>query len=191
MKLVTGMAHNNRFDHEIFTFTKPGRESNGRFTEMVITLGSGGTAGLDGISHRHPQAAEIFTVTKGQIKVIQNDIPVTIGVGESATVPPNTSHYFKNAIDDVSEVTVRFEPALDHDTFFANFSAWRELHPEWFGENGEMSIYLAAKLAAEYPNHMYISNAPIMLQKVIMPLIYTVGRLFMGKRFGQFRYEKG
>ena len=190
MKLETGIAHNNHFDHEIFTFTKLGHETNGEFMEMVITLGSGGSAGLDGLFHRHPQAKEIFTVTKGCIKVMKDGITHEIREGESITVLPNTPHYFRNAIPEESEVTVRFEPALQYDTFFANFAEWREQHPEWFGARGDMPIFLLSKMSAEYPNHMYANKIPIFLQKVIMSLIYHVGKLFVSKDYGAFRYER-
>ncbi len=188
MKLTKGTAHNNHFDKEIFTFTKLGDESNGQFMEMEITLEPGGTAGIDALFHRHPKASEIFSVTQGKIKVFKETEAQEYQVGESVTVPPNTPHYFKNANNGVSKVTVRFEPALQYDEFFANFAAWREEHPEWFGSDGSMPLFLSAKLAASYPDHMYLNNVPIALQKLAMSVVYNIGRLFHRNAF-MFRYQ--
>ena len=84
--------------------------------EMVITLGPEGSAGLDGLFHRHPDAAEIFTVTKGCIKVIRDGETYEVPAGQTITVPRNTPHHFRNAIPAESEVTVRFRtcPRLRH-----------------------------------------------------------------------------
>ena len=188
MKLTKGTAHNNHFDKEIFTFTQLGEESNGEFMEMEITLESGGTAGIDALFHRHPKSAEIFTVTQGKIKVFKGTEAQEYSVGETVTVPPNTPHYFKNAADAVSKVNIRFEPALRYDQFFANFAAWRELNPEWFGEDGKMPLYLFAKLAAEYPDHMYMNHIPISLQKFVLAIIYRLGKLRHGTSY-PLRYQ--
>ena len=188
MKLQKGTSHNNLFDKELFTFTTLSEETNGAYTEMKITLQKGGSAGAGGPLHIHPNSSEKFMVRTGKIAVQINSETKIVSAGETYEVPPGTPHVFKNISDSQTVVDIVFTSALKNDLFFANFSAARELHPEWF-KNGKVPIYFFAKLADTYPNQFYFPRIPIFLQKLTFRLIHSLGKLFFGKDHMKFRYE--
>ena len=68
--------------------------------------------------HVHPSAEESFEVLEGSLDVFKEGAWTTLQPGESATVPPNVRHTFRNATDEMAKVLIRIRPAGRSEAFF-------------------------------------------------------------------------
>ena len=101
---------------DTYTVLLSGDQTGGRFAtiDMLVPPGAGPPP------HRH-DFEECFRVLEGAIEVrFRDDAPVLLRVGESANVPANAPHSFRNAGDVPARLLCTVAPA-GLERFFAEF----------------------------------------------------------------------
>jgi mannose-6-phosphate isomerase-like protein (cupin superfamily) len=101
---------------DTYTVLLSGRQTAGRFAmiDMLVPPGAGPPP------HRHG-FEECFRVLEGTIEVrFRDEPPVRLGVGESANVPGNAPHSFRNPGDVPARMVCTVAPA-GLEEFFAEF----------------------------------------------------------------------
>ena len=68
----------------------------------------------------------------GVLKVMIDGVPAIARAGQMVTVPRGAAHYFANAHDGPTEVTIRFTPAQSQLRFFISFSTFAATRQDWF-----------------------------------------------------------
>ncbi|MCD6012577.1 MAG: cupin protein [Flavipsychrobacter sp.] len=71
--------------------------------------------------HIHYNQDEIFTVQKGELKVIIDGVPHIAGPGGRIVVPKGVRHIASNNKEEVMDAVVDYTPTLDHVPFFQCF----------------------------------------------------------------------
>ena len=94
------------------TFVKTSSESDGKISELEITLQSGGKNPI----HYHKSYSETFTAIDGEAGIgLGKKVKKILNPGESYTVEPNTLHYWFNPTD--REIKFRVEIKPGHEGF--------------------------------------------------------------------------
>lgn len=89
------------------TFLKTATQTNGAYTEVLVTLMPGG-----GNSHHyHTSFSETFIPVEGALTVGLNKTIKQLLPGEFATVKPMESHYFANKTQNIIRFKVKLSPA--------------------------------------------------------------------------------
>ena len=165
----------NAFNKETFIFHDP-REGLAS-TEFQVLLDAGGSGGGNAVAHIHPGSDEQFTVHAGVLKVMINGVPTIAKAGETVTVPRGAAHYFANAHDGPTEVTIRFTPAQSQLRFFICFATVAATRQEWFDARGAPHKLLMALMLNTYRGHFYLAGVPVWLQKVMFAAMAPIARL--------------
>jgi mannose-6-phosphate isomerase-like protein (cupin superfamily) len=169
------MVLRNALNGETFIFSGPlDAEDAARFD---VVLERGGSGGGNAIEHVHPCAEERFTVRSGRIEVVIAGKAHALGPGEQAAVPAGQPHYFINAYDGVTELTVEFSPPQRHLRFFANFASLTQKRPEWFSAKGDAPLLLIALVLHAYRDHLYLARLPVRVQKLMFAALAPLARL--------------
>ena len=169
----------NEFNGETFVFRHGADDPNN--AEFDVVLEPGGSGGADALEHIHPLADEHFTVHSGAILVSIKGVQHTVLAGDEVVVPRGMPHFFKNAVDGVTEITIRFTPAGQQLRFFANFSFLAAHRKQWFSKKGVPHFLLMALVLATYKDCLYLAGSPIFLQKLLFASLAPIARL-MGYR---------
>lgn len=82
-------------------------------------------------------------------------------------MPRGEPHFFANASDGVTELTIEFTPAQQHLRLFANFESLAQKRPQWFSDRGDPNFLLIALALHTYRDHLYLAGPPIFLQKLL------------------------
>jgi mannose-6-phosphate isomerase-like protein (cupin superfamily) len=104
-------------DGSIYAVTAPAAESGGEFVEMEFTLPPGSVSPPP---HVHHGLTEEYEVIEGSLDVMSAGAWTTLGPGESASIPPETLHTFKNRsgatvrVRNVHRPAARFEDYIEH-----------------------------------------------------------------------------
>src|SRR3954468_24236887 len=101
---------------DTYTVLLSGEQTNGRFAmlDMLIPPGGGPPP------HRH-NFEECFRVLAGSIEVRLRDLPpVRLAAGDSANIPANAPHAFRNTADAAARLLCTVAPA-GPESFFAEF----------------------------------------------------------------------
>lgn len=170
-----GAVLRNAFNKETFVFSS--RLDDPDVAKFDVVLEEGGSGGGNALVHVHPGADEHFTVRTGRIKVVVDGQERIVGPGECAIVPRGRPHYFANASEGNSEITVEFRPAQQHLRFFANFASIADKHPGWFSAAGDPNFLLVALKFDTYRDHLYLAGIPAIVQKVLFAVLAPVARL--------------
>jgi quercetin dioxygenase-like cupin family protein len=170
-----GAVLRNAFNKETFIFSGPVDDPDVARFDVMLEIG--GSGGGNALVHVHPGADEHFTVKTGRIKVVLNGQERIVGPGECAIVPRGRPHYFANASEGNSEVTVEFRPSQQHLRFFANFASIAEKHPDWFSVAGDPDLLLVALTLNTYRDHLYLAGIPAIVQKVLFAALAPIARL--------------
>ena len=173
--LQQGAVIRNRFNGETFTFSGP--LDDRQVARFDVTLEKGGTGGANAFVHIHPVADERFTVRSGRLKVVLDGKECFLGAGEDIVVPRGRPHFFANANEGTTEMTVELRPAQQHVRFFANFASLAQNRPEWFSHTGVAHLLLMALVLRRYPNHLYGARLPVLVQKLLFAALAPVARL--------------
>jgi len=94
-----------------------GEESAGRFMVSLITL----APGFGPPPHHQPQEDELFLVVDGEVEITIGNETKTVGQGDFAYAPPNTTHAFR-AIGDKPAVLFSINSPGGHERGFEFFS---------------------------------------------------------------------
>jgi mannose-6-phosphate isomerase-like protein (cupin superfamily) len=68
--------------------------------------------------HLHPTTEESFEVIEGSLDVLRDGGWTTLRSGETATVPCNVRHTFRNSSGETTKVFIRIQPAGRSEAFF-------------------------------------------------------------------------
>ncbi|MCJ1351822.1 MAG: hypothetical protein MMC33_001806 [Icmadophila ericetorum] len=91
-------------------FEKYGRETNGAYTEVTVSIAPGG----QNAAHWHGSYSETFTAEKGQVGIYSKNVgKIMLSPGESKTVMPGEVHYFFNPGEEDVEMKVLLQPARE------------------------------------------------------------------------------
>jgi quercetin dioxygenase-like cupin family protein len=159
----------NAFNLETFHFDQPLHDPDRAV--LTVRLEKGGSGGGNGLVHVHPLADETFTVLSGRLKVVISGYARLVDAGSSVTVPRGAPHFFANAHDGPTEMTVAFTPAQQQLRFFANFALLTENRPGWFSAAGAPRLLLIALVFNAYRDHMYLAGPPIWMQKALFAIL--------------------
>ncbi|GAA1157261.1 cupin domain-containing protein [Kribbella jejuensis] len=100
--------------------------------------------------HLHREAAELFFVLKGSLRVLTGQDLIVLGVGDFLHVPPNTPHAFEAAGDEPAEVLFVLTQAKPR------FGYYRLLEGAYRGETDWAEVAATSDL---YDNHYVESSA--------------------------------
>ena len=165
----------NAFNKETFIFHDP-REGLPSAAFRVL-LDAGGSGGGNAVAHIHPESDEHFTVHTGVLKVMIDGQPALARAGETVTVPRGAAHYFANAHDGPTEVTIRFTPAQSQLRFFISFATIAATRQDWFDAQGVPHKLLLALMLHTYRDHFYVAGPPVWLQKIMFAVLAPIARL--------------
>jgi mannose-6-phosphate isomerase-like protein (cupin superfamily) len=68
--------------------------------------------------HVRPNKEESFEILEGSLDVFKDGGWTTLTLGETATVPPNLRHTFRNSSDETTKLVIRIQPAGRSEAFF-------------------------------------------------------------------------
>ncbi len=173
--ITIGMRLRNEFNKETFIFTHDVADAS--IAEFDVHLDPGGSGGGNAMEHIHPHADERFTVHRGAIAVTVNGISHHVAAGESFTVPMGASHCFRNAVDDKTELTIRFSPSGQQLRFFANFATIVSQKTNWFKSDGAPHFLLMALILSVYRDCYFVAGPPFWLQRAIFGALAPLARL--------------
>jgi mannose-6-phosphate isomerase-like protein (cupin superfamily) len=165
----------NAYNKETFVFTHPWEE--GTSSRMDVVLGKGGSGGGNAIPHIHPETDEIFTVNSGRVMVMVDGQEHFASEGQSITVPKGASHFFRNAFDGDTHLTVTFVTAQQHLRFFLNLARWTSECPGYFKADGSVKLLPIALGLHAFRDHLYIAGPPVLVQKLLFAVLAPVARL--------------
>lgn len=165
----------NAYNKETFVFTHPWEE--GTSSRMDVVLGKGGSGGGNAIPHIHPETDEIFTVNSGRVMVMVDGQEHFASEGQSITVPKGASHFFRNAFDGDTHLTVTFVTAQQHLRFFLNLARWTSECPGYFKADGSVKLLPIALGLHAFRDHLYIAGPPVLVQKLLFAALAPVARL--------------
>ena len=171
---------------ERFVFRATAAETDGKMLRMDTFLDAGG--GVRRPLHAHPKQEERFIVHDGVLGLSLDGDEQLIEAGEEVTVTADTPHTFWNGSEEALHITTEHRPALRFGEFIrAMVQLDREngLNTEGMPANP----FVAAMLITEFADEMQPSDIPVPVQRVLFPVLSTVGR-FLGYRPPQYRAEQ-
>jgi mannose-6-phosphate isomerase-like protein (cupin superfamily) len=152
------------------TFIKTSDDTNGQFTEVLVTLNANG----DGPpTHRHVFQTEMFEAIDGRLGLDCGNKKLILEPGQSFTVPSNTLHRCYSL--DGKEITFRgiFSPACSIEYFLTEmFEACNRRNSK--DPSAFDGCYILRQTRGEY----YLGEVPTFVQQTIFPLIAVCGKLF-------------
>ncbi|MEM8860769.1 MAG: cupin domain-containing protein [Chloroflexota bacterium] len=166
MQVQVGDQFVNNVTGERYVFKATAASTGGAY----VAFENFAPAGLKGPpSHLHPKQTETFTVLEGQLTLTMEGKTVTLGPGESVTVPIGVAHTFDNSQGDDVLFQVRLEPALDSEQFFAGIV-------KIANDSGRAtpSLRQLSKLIHDQESRFQIAGLPQWLQNLLFSLL---GRL--------------
>jgi len=104
-------------DGSIYEVRAAAADSGGEFVEMVFTLPPGSVSPPP---HVHAGLTEEYEVLEGTFEVMSDGAWTTLSPGQSASVPPETLHTFRNRsgapvrVRNVHRPPARFEDYIEH-----------------------------------------------------------------------------
>ena len=168
------MVRRNAFNGETFIFSEAGMDCD--VARFDVVLERGGSGGGNALAHVHPKADERFIVHSGRLKVVIGGKGHIVEAGEGTVVPCGAAHYFVNANDGPTEMTVEFRPAQNFIRFFANFATLAEQHTKWFSSKGDPHLLLIALTFHTYRDHIYLAGVPIWAQRLLFAALAPLAR---------------
>lgn len=104
-------------DRSVYAVTSAAADSGGEFVGMEFTLP---TTMVSPPPHVHDGITEEYEVLEGTLSVMRGGEWITLRAGESASIPPDTVHTFKNEsgatvrVRNVHRPPGRFEDFIEH-----------------------------------------------------------------------------
>lgn len=94
---------------------KTAAETEGQLFETEWEFGpqTGGTP-----IHTHPQALETFEVLQGELDIYTQGTWKTLTKGQTTSIEKGAPHTLRNASNEVTRVTMAFQPAMKYDQYF-------------------------------------------------------------------------
>ncbi len=165
-----GLTITNPHNGDRITFLKTAADTHGELLAFEEVRG-GGFQGPP--AHLHPHQEERFIVLSGSACLIVNGQEHILKDGEELTIPPMTSHTWRNVSDGEVHLITEFRPALKIENFFESLYVLAGQ-----GKRGELSrpdLLQMALLALAYES--YMAGPPIWVQKVIFSILKPIALL--------------
>jgi quercetin dioxygenase-like cupin family protein len=163
----------NRFempDRSVYEVTAAAADSGGEFVGMEFTLPPGSVAPPP---HVHPTPAEEFEVLEGSLDLMVEGDWQTLGVGESATVPAEALHTFKNRSGKTVRVRNVHRPAARFEDYIEHIYRLMKARGIKGVKDPRVPLYLSM-LMLEYPETIRPGRAR---ERIGMGALATLGRL--------------
>ncbi|MGD9734766.1 MAG: cupin domain-containing protein [Solirubrobacterales bacterium] len=113
------------------------------------------------LPHVHPGTEDSFEVLEGALEVCIDGEWVSLGPGETATVPPGVPHTFRNATDGPVQVVCRHRPAGRAEAFFRDMHRLiEEGRIKHLPPKDPRSAIYAAMLIHAYPDEIRVVKPP-------------------------------
>jgi quercetin dioxygenase-like cupin family protein len=156
-------------DGSVYAVTAAAADNDGEFVEMEFTLPAGS---ISPPPHVHDGMVEEYEVIEGTFDVMVDGEWTTIGPGESASVPPDTIHTFKNRSGEPVRVRNWHRPARRFEDYIEHI--YRLSQAKGLGKRDpRVPVYLSM-LMLEYPETLAPSRAR---ERVPMKALAGLGRL--------------
>lgn len=125
-------------------------------------------------AHVHPKQEEYFEVLEGTLSAHVGKRDLTLGPGESFTVPKRTPHTWWNSGDEELHGYVELRPSMNmRDEFEALFALGRAGRTD---ETGVPNLLQVAVLLDTYPDTIYRAGVPIAVQKLGIKMLAPIAR---------------
>ncbi len=176
MELKTGITYSTPNKEKCIEFITLGSDTNGELMEVRVKTCSNSKRASRSKKYIHPVSSLIINVVEGSLSVTKQNQLFSLEEGESIEISPNTSYYYQITGDSSNVIDIAFSPAMDYDLFFANYFATKELDPNIFKKQVDRNCFLAL-LHHHFPNHVYLSESSLFLQKIKFDIFYLIGKL--------------
>lgn len=127
--------------------------------------------------HLHPHQQERFTVKSGRLGLSTDAGKQVPTAGNELAVPAGTPHTIWNAGHDDVNVVTEHRPALRFEEFLRTIIQLDEA-----GKTNEKGIpsnpLVAAMVIQEFHDEMQLVSPPVSVQRVIFPLLSSIGQFF-------------
>jgi mannose-6-phosphate isomerase-like protein (cupin superfamily) len=165
---VQGQTIANPQTGEQITFRRISEE----LLELDFLVAPGGAPAA---RHVHPEQVERFAVHSGSLGISIGANELSVGPGESVTVPPGTPHIWYAAGEEELRMTLTFEPALTAAQFFEQFFALANAGRT--KPDGTMRLLDAAVVLDANRDFLYVPKPQVAVQKALFRLLAPLGRL--------------
>ena len=163
----------NRFDMpdgSVYEVTDAAADSGGQFVGMVFTLRPGSVAPPP---HVHPDLVEEYEVIEGSLDVMVDGEWRTLGAGDSAAVPVNALHTFKNRTQSTVRVRNVHRPARRFEQYIEHIHRLTRARGIKSGKDPRVPVYLSM-LMLEYPETLAPGRAR---ERIPIRALAALGRL--------------
>jgi quercetin dioxygenase-like cupin family protein len=157
-------------DGSTYEVTKSAADANGEFVEMIFNFPPGSVAPPP---HTHPGLTESYEVLEGELDVMVDGDWRTLAAGESASVPPDTDHTFKNRSGAVVRARNVHRPPARFEDYIEHISRLLDARGITGKKDPRVPIYLSMVML-EYPDTLAPSKAPV---RIGMKAMAGIGRL--------------
>ena len=157
-------------DGSVYAVTAAAADSGGEFLEMEFTLPPGSVSPPP---HVHHGLTEEYEVLEGTFDVMSGGAWATLEAGESASIPSDTLHTFKNRsgapvrVRNVHRPAARFEDYIEH---IHGLTRARGVKSKW---DPRLPLYLSM-LMLEYPETLAPGRAR---ERIGLSALARLGRL--------------
>jgi quercetin dioxygenase-like cupin family protein len=158
-------------DGSVYAVAAAAADSGGEFVGMDFTLPPGSVAPPP---HVHPSAEESFEVIEGALDLMVDGEWSTLTVGESASVPPQTLHTFKNRSGATVRVRNVHRPAERFEDYIEQIYRLMKARGVKGVKDPRVPFYLSM-LMLEYPETIRPGRAR---ERIGMSALAGLGRLF-------------
>jgi quercetin dioxygenase-like cupin family protein len=135
-------------DSSVYEVTAAAADSGGEFVEMEFTLPPGSVAPPP---HVHDGLTEDYEVIEGSFDVMSGGKWTTLGQGDSASIPPDTLHTFKNRSGATVRVRNVHRPAARFEDYIEPINRLTRARGITRPKDPRLPVYLSM-LMLEYPD---------------------------------------
>ena len=125
--------------------------------------------------HVHPKQAEYWRVLDGEFRVEIDGIEHALADGDEIVIPPGAAHRVWNPLDRPIRVRFEFRPALQSEALTETLYALGQAGV--LDDAGNLGIAQFSVLVDEYPDHLYLTAAPIPVQDALATVLAPIARL--------------
>ncbi len=167
-----GQRLTNPATGEYFEFVETAAETGGKYSTVKVLLKKGG---FKPVLHKHLEQDESFEVVSGKFTYqLEGKAPVTIGVGERATLPKAVGHTHYNDGDEDLIVLQTASPALDFEPFL---EAMHLNIVRGLVKNGQPPFLQLMVWMNELVGKTCVAAVPVGVQRFLAAALAPVGRL--------------
>jgi quercetin dioxygenase-like cupin family protein len=157
-------------DGSFYEVTAAAADNGGEFVQMVFTLPPGSVSPP---AHVHPDLVEEYEVLEGSLDVMVGGEWRTLAAGQSAAVPADTLHTFKNRSGAIVRARNVHRPARRFEDYIEHIYRLTRARGITSGKDPRVLVYLSM-LMFEYPETLAPGRAR---ERVPLKALAGLGRL--------------